>query len=257
MKKVAELLEYEESVTMKRQIIIFILIFVLSTLLCACAAGTSSYEEDGAAVDTTAVEAESPKDEILDAGAIGTADETVTNTDAEDVSKQEGETVSAGFPPVLWYNSLEEALSDIKAVKAAGPEVKHNYNYDFAKVYERDHIYILETVPPQLECKQMLGIVIDSDGVRLSYSIDDGYSEDVAFVWNLGKNEEERVVEISQNFYKLEHYENTKFYFGQDSQLIRIYWWENGDEFRLSYPTETEIPPEELIDYLEVVRYDF
>lgn len=246
-----------KQLTMKRQIIIFILMLMLSTLLCACAAGASSYEEDGAAVDTTAVEEASPVDEINDAGEIGAADENETNTDAEDVSKQEGETVSAGFPPVLWYTSLEEALDDIKAVKAAGPEEKHNYNYDFAKVYERDHIYILETVPPQLGCKQMLGIVIGQNGVRLSYNIDDGYSEDVAFMWHTGMNKEERIKTIAENFYALEKYQNTKFYFGQTCDDVFIHWWENDDEYCLMYTIDAEIPPEELIDYLEVVRYDF
>lgn len=245
-----------KQLTMKRQIIIFILMLMLSTLLCACAAGASNNEEEGAAVETTAVEEASPVDEINDAGEIGAADENETNTDAEDVSKQEGETVSAGFPPVLWYTSLEEALDDIRAVKAAGPEVEHNYNYDYAKIYERDHIYILETVPPQLECKQMSGIVIGQNGVSLSYN-DDGYSKNVDFMWHTGTNKEERIKIITENFYAIEQYQDTKFYFGQSCDDVFIYWWEDGDEYCLMYPIDAEIPPEELIDYLEVVRYDF
>jgi len=241
---------------MKRQITLCILIFMLSTLLYACAAGVSNYEKDGAVVDTTAVEEASPVDEVRDAGETGTADASEMNTDAENVTEPEGGTVSAGFPPVLYYDSLEEALSDIKVVKAAGPGVKHDYNYDYANIYERDHIYILETVPPQLECKQMSCIEFGPNGVSLRYN-DDGYSKNVDFMWYTGTNKEERIKIITENFYAIEQYRDTKFYFGQSCDDVFIHWWEDGDEYCLMYPIDAEIPPEELIDYLEVVRYDF
>ena len=159
--------------------------------------------------------------------------------------------------PSLSYDSLEEALSDIRAVRAAGPEKEHNYNYDYVNIYEMDHIYVLEEVPPQFGCKQVPSVILGPNGIRLSYCIEVEYVEDVAFMWCSGMDKEERIEAISQNFFELERYQDTEFYFGYGWDDIFIYWWKDDDEYTLKYTKDIEISPEELIDYLDVVRYDF
>lgn len=247
---------------------VFIAVCILVALLCACASGTSNYEEgrvlcdaeENAATNGTPAVAENDKpDEVKQyTEPKNTSEQEIKqNPPAKEASKQEGRAVYEGFPPELSYNSLEEALSDIKAVKEAGPEVEHNYNYDYANIYEQDHFCVLKEVPYQLNCKLELGIVIGPHGISMCYNIEDGYSADVTFSWVWGLDKEESIVRYSHYLEGFEYYQDADVYLAKNQRSIRIFWWENDDEFMLEYPTETEIPPEELINCLEVVRYDF
>ena len=49
---------------------------------------------------------------------------------------------------------------------------------------------------------------------------------------------------------------DTKYYFGEYMGQIIIIWWENGDQFEFEYPAETNIAPEDVIEYLEVEKID-
>ena len=151
-----------------------------------------------------------------------------------------------GAPPAVEFSSAEEAVKEIKAVKAAGPE-KMVHQDDF-KLYDKDHIYLLKEVPPLPGYKQT-AVMLVSQGTVVYYQKD---RDEAIFYWDQGYEKTEELTER----YCLERYKDTKFFFGELFDRNYIYWWENGDQFSLIYPDDSKVPPEDLIEHLEVEKYD-
>ncbi len=205
---------------MKKQKILFITISILFMILTACASSELPYSatDDGA---SPAVEfsAELPYSETDD-----------------------------GAPPAVEFSSAEEAVKEIKAVKAAGPE-KMVHPDDF-KIYEKDHIYLLKEPPPLPGYKQTAVLLI-TQGTEILYHAD-GYMGKAIFYWFKGYENTENLTKR----YCLERYKDTKFFFGKSVSDIYIYWWENNDQFCFMYPADSNVPPEDIIEHLEVEKYD-
>lgn len=186
-----------------------------------------------------------------DTGEIEASAATEQSTKPENISNQRREEA-----PILSYGSIEDALRDIKEVKNAGLEKEHDYIYDYVDIYDQDHMYVLKEVPPILGY-ELSSIWVGDHSIRMVYILDYEESSSAAFRWALGKDKETRIKVITENFYELEPYEDSIYYFGQTSSDVLVHWWENGDEFCFSYPADTGVLPEDVIEYLEVVRYDF
>ena len=157
---------------------------------------------------------------------------------------------SGGAEPAAEFRTAEEAVSKIKAVREAGRE-KMSHPDDF-KLYEKDHIYLLKEAPLP-EFKQT-SVMLVLNGTAIIYRTDE-YKEQATFMWAQGDETDEKVEERTKRF-SLERYKDTKFYFGKSINDIYIFWWEDGDGFSFSYPADTDIAPEDVIDRLEVERYD-
>lgn len=148
-------------------------------------------------------------------------------------------------PPAIEFSTADEAVQTIKTVKAAGPE-KMPHPDDF-KLYDKDYICLLKEVP--LADFDQAAIMLVSQGIVTYYENEQNRA---VFYWDQGYEQTEELTER----YSLERYEDTKFFFGKSGNDIFIYWWENGDQFNISYTADTNISPENVIENLEVEKYD-
>ena len=155
---------------------------------------------------------------------------------------------SGGAEPAAEFRSVKEALYRIKIIREGGPE-KMSHPDDF-KLYEKDHIYLLKEAPLP-EFKQT-SVMLITEGTVMRYRKDKKLA---IFYWYQGYEYDETIENLTKNF-SLERYKDTKFFFGKSINDIYIFWWENGDQFSFSYPADTGIAPEDVIDRLEVERYD-
>lgn len=212
---------------MKKLTIIFLTITILVVVLTACnsySAFASQLSED---TDALPEESAIPQE----------SEEKVAETYSE-------------APPAVEFSSVEEALKEIKAIKAAGPErMLHPDDY---KLYEKEYIYLLQEAPPLPGYKQE-AVMLIMEGINTLY-FTDGYEDQANFTWYKGLENDERIKKLTER-YDLKQYMDTKFYFGEMFEDRLIYWWENGDEFRFKYPAKTNVPPEKIIEYLEVEKY--
>ena len=120
-------------------------------------------------------------------------------------------------------------------------------------LYEKNHVYYLEKDPfPNLFERK--SVMLTLSGTAILYQTED-YSKHAVFHWSQGYGKENYVVEHIQR-YNLVQYGETRFFFGELYGNIEIIWWDNGDEFRIEYPSEIGVAPEDVIDRLRVVRYD-
>ena len=213
--------------TMKKQTILFITIFILIILLTGCASSKFSSSQ-------------LPKDGALSAEEV--------NTPAE-FELPDSET-SGGAEPALSFSTAGEAVKEIKAVKAAGPE-KMAHPDDF-KLYEKDYIYLLKENPFPSFKRETIMVVLQ--GTAILYQTD-GYEKQAMFMWNQGYETDEIVEERIHRF-SLKRYADTKFFFGKHISDICIFWWEDGDQFYFMYPADANVPPEDIIEHLEVEKYD-
>lgn len=212
---------------MKKQIILFIVIFILSMVLTACTISRSS--------SLPVSEDEAPS-----------AEETRTTSEPEFPNFES----SDGAEPAEEFGTKKEAVQKIKEAKKMGPEKMAHPN-DF-KIYEKEYIYLLEETP--LPDFNESSVMLVSQGTSIIYQTD-SYDEQAVFSWAQGEAIEKKVEERISRF-NLKRFKDTKFFFGELYGDIYIYWWENGDQFRFTYPADTNIPPEEVIGHLEVVKYD-
>ncbi|MCQ2452541.1 MAG: hypothetical protein MJ075_05340 [Oscillospiraceae bacterium] len=222
---------------MKKVITIFIIsILVFSLTGCAAFASIPGLNE-------SVVPAEADYSTNLTDGTINHEVTSAPNKDDNGVIEE--------APPADEFASAEEAVKKIKAIREAGPGGMAHPN-DF-KLYEKDHMYLLNIGSPLPGFKQT-AIIFSLSGTCIRYEND---KNDLAlFFWFQG-DEKEEMVEERINRYSLEQYKDTKYYFGELFGDVDIHWWENGDEFSFSYPADTGVMPEDVIEYLEVVRYDF
>ena len=152
---------------------------------------------------------------------------------------------SGGAPPAIEFSTADEAIQTIKAVKEAGPKkMPHPDDY---RLYDKEYICLLKEAP--LSNFEQTAIMLVTQGTVTYYQND---KNRVTFYWDQRYEQTEELTER----YGLERYEDTKFFFGESGNDIFIYWWEDGDQFGLSYPANTNISPEDVIDNLEVVTVD-
>lgn len=153
-----------------------------------------------------------------------------------------------GAPPAEEFSTAKEAVEQIKAVKATGADrMVHPDDY---KLYEKDHIYLLTESP--LSGFEQTSIKLVDQGVGIIYRKD---RSEAIFSWFQGYEDDERIENLIVSF-SLERYKDTKFFCGKKINDIFIYWWENGDQFSFMYPADTNIAPEDVIEHLEVEKYD-
>lgn len=167
---------------------------------------------------------------------------------AEQVSPEPtAEKVPTDPPPGETFKTAEEAVKKIKEVKAAGVE-KMSHPGDF-ELYDIDQIYLLKECPiPGFEQDY---IVLVPEGTGIFYKTDASHDK-VVFRWHQGWEKEESFPGYTTDGYNLKQYMKTRYYFGERMGDIHIVWWENGDEFNFQYPADTNIAPEDVIEYLEV-----
>lgn len=213
---------------MKKQVSLCIIIFMFIALLTACTSNFSFLKasKDGASTDESFSLAQETESEATPSQALGVAE------------------------PAEQFSNAEEAVKKIKEVKAAGPE-KMVHPDDF-KLYEKDYIYLLQDAPP-LPGYEQLSILLVQSGTAVIYRKEG--RPWALFFWNQGYENEERISAATKNF-DLERYKDTKFFFGERMSSTYIVWWENGDQFSFDYPSDTNILPEDIIEHLEVVKYD-
>lgn len=156
----------------------------------------------------------------------------------------------SGVAPAVSFDTTEEAVQRIKEVKAGG-EDSLGHSGDFT-LYNKEHLYILKECPiPGFE---QSSIRLKSNGITIVY---DGSASNVSacFFWHQGWKKEERLHIVKDQF-NLKQYMDTKYYYGEYSGTIGIYWWENSNQFELNYPADTNIAPEDVIENIEVQRID-
>jgi len=146
------------------------------------------------------------------------------------------------------FDTTEEAVKRIKEVKAGGKD-SLSFPGDFP-LYDKDHIYVLEECPiPDFEQKSITLIL---QGTSIYYR----NNYDIArFAWYEDCGTTENINSLTER-YDLQHYDDTKFFVGKSKQNIYIYWWENGDQFHVRYPSEYNIAPEDVIENIKVQRID-
>ncbi len=206
-----------------KRIIAFTLAFAIIMLLTACASSNTLPKDEATVSEDISIPMES---EIQNTEEVG------------------------GAPPSVEFSTVEEVLQNIKEVKETGAE---NVYFPWGpQLYGKEHIYLLKE-NPLLEFENET-IMLVLQGTAILYQTDD-YSERAVFSWSQGYETAEKVNERITR-YNLEHFENTKFYFGELFDNIHIFWWENGDQFEFSYPVGTNIFPEDIIEHLVVEKYD-
>lgn len=213
--------------TMKKQTILFITISILIILLTACAFSKSSFSQ-------------------LSKDGAPSAEEVSTPEESELPNSE----TSGGAEPAEEFSTTKEAVQKIKEVKEMGPE-KMAHSDDF-KLYDKDHIYLLKESP--LPDFKQTSITLVLQGTAIIYQTD-AYEEQAVFSWTQGDETDKKVEERISRF-SLKRFEDTKFFFGELSDDIYIYWWENGDQFSFRYPANSNVPPEDIIEHLEVEKYD-
>jgi len=212
---------------MKKQVILFIVIFIISMVLTACSISMPSSLP--ASEDETSL-----------------AEETSTTSEPAFPNYES----SDGAEPAEEFSTTKEAVQKIKEAKKMGSE-KMAHPDDF-KIYEKDYIYLLEETP--LPDFNESSVMLVSQSTSIIYQTDD-YEEQAVFSWTRGEATE-KIVEERISRFNLKSFKDTKFFFGELYGDTYIYWWENGDEFYFKYPADINIPPEEVIGHLEVVKYD-
>ncbi len=131
-----------------------------------------------------------------------------------------------------------------------GPEKMAHQN-DF-KIYEKDYLYLLRETP--LPDFKESSVMLVLQGTAIIYQSDE-YEEQAVFSWTRGDATDKKIEERVGRF-NLKRFKDTKFFFGELFGDIYIYWWENGDQFCFMYPTDSNVPPEDIIEHLEVEKYD-
>jgi len=226
---------------MMKKVITTVIISILVFSLTGCASFASI-----PGLNESAVPAEADYSTNLTDGTINFAGD-VENA-ASEVSNFEK---NGDAEPAESFSCTEDAVKKIHEIKEAGSEaMAHPDDY---KLYEKDYIYFLKDEQPLSDYKQE-SVMVTLGGTAMLY-LDDEYHV-ALFTWTQG-GENEEMVEERTNRYSLEQYKDTKYYFGELFGDVDIHWWENGDEFSFSYPADTGVLPEDVIEYLEVVRYDF
>lgn len=212
---------------MKKLTILIICIFVIATCFFACGSSVSSFYQ-------------------LFKGDSISIKEVNTPTESEMMNSES----YSGAPPVEYFNSVEEAVKEIIAVKEAGAEKMHHPD-DF-KLYEKDDLYLLKEAPP-LPGYTQEAVVLITDGAEITYRNNENNGLAI-FFWFVGYENDEAVEERTKRF-GLTRYKDTKFFFGKKFDDLYIFWWEDGDEFSFMYPADSKVLPEEIIEYLEVEKY--
>lgn len=157
----------------------------------------------------------------------------------------------SGAPPVEYFSSAKEAVKEIIAVKEAGVE-KMSHPGDF-RLYEKDYLYFLKEASP-LPGYTQEAVVLILEGTEITYRNSENNGLAI-FYWFEGYENDETVEERTKRF-GLTRYKDTKFFFGKKFDDLYIFWWEDGDEFSFMYPADSNVLPEEIIEYLEVEKYD-
>lgn len=213
--------------TVKKQRILFITISILVMLLTACSSSKSSFPQLS-------------KDGVPSVDEVGTIVE----------SAMPYSEINGSAEPAVEFSSAEEAVKEIKAVKATDPK-KMAHPDDF-KLYDKKYVYLLKETP--LPGFKQTSIMIILQGTSIIYQTDGG-EEQAVFSWIQGGEADKKVEERISRF-SLKRFKDTKFFFGELFNDVYIYWWENGDQFSFRYPADSNVSPEDIIKHLEVVRYD-
>lgn len=213
--------------TVKKQRILFITISILVMLLTACSSSKSSFPQLS-------------KDGVPSVDGVGTIVE----------SAMPYSEINGSAEPAVEFSSAEEAVKEIKAVKATDPK-KMAHPDDF-KLYDKKYVYLLKETP--LPGFKQTSIMIILQGTSIIYQTDGG-EEQAVFSWIQGGETDKKVEERISRF-SLKRFKDTKFFFGELFNDVYIYWWENGDQFSFRYPADSNVSPEDIIKHLEVVKYD-
>lgn len=160
------------------------------------------------------------------------------------------EVTYADAPPAEYFISVEEAVKEIIAVKEAGAE-KMSHPGDF-RLYEKDYLYFLKEAPP-LPGYTQEAVVLILEGTEITYRNSENNGLAI-FYWQEGYENDENIENLIERF-NLKQHKDTKFFFGKKFDDLFIFWWEDGDEFSFSYPADSKVHPEEIIEYLEVEKY--
>lgn len=176
----------------------------------------------------------------------GQAEDAGASAESESPSSETG----GGAPPAEQFDTAEEAAEHIIAVKAAGVEETVAANH--VGLYDKEYIYALKE-PPLPEYEQ-ISIMITLQGTAILYGTDDLW-DGTTFFWQQGAESDEKIKNLTER-YGLERYQDTKFFFGTSMSDICILWWEHGDQFEFTYPSEVGVAPEDIIAHLEVEKYD-
>lgn len=228
---------------MKKQTILFVTISILLVLLTACASSgpLSPQPTEDAAVPSPS---QAPEQDAPPA-VVEQAEETSAPVESESPASETG-----GAPPGELFDTAEEAAEHIKAVKAAGVEETVSSNH--VGLYDKEHFYVLKE--PPLPGSEQSFVILTLQGIGVRYETGDN-REIAMFSWVQGYGDDEKIENhIADD--GLERYKDTKFYYGRWINDIYIYWWEHGDQFSFMYPADTNIPLEDVIERIEVVKYD-
>ncbi len=154
-----------------------------------------------------------------------------------------------GAEPAEEFETAEEAAEHIKKMKAAGVEETVSPNH--VVLYDKEQIYALKEVP--LAGFEQSAVMLVMQGTAITYRNEEG--ERAAFFWNQGYGTDE-MIGIATERYGLKRYADTEYFIGKEMDAKIIIWWENGDQFLFEYPAETGIDPSEVIENIEVEKYD-
>ena len=144
--------------TVKKQRILFITISILVMLLTACSSSKSSFPQLS-------------KDGVPSVDEVGTIVE----------SAMPYSEINGSAEPAVDFSSAEEAVKEIKAVKATDPK-KMAHPDDF-KLYDKKYVYLLKETP--LPGFKQTSIMIILQGTSIIYQTDGG-EEQAVFSWIQG-----------------------------------------------------------------------
>lgn len=174
------------------------------------------------------------------------ASDLTPSADESELSDSE----TGGAPPAEEFETAEEAAEHMIAVKAAGVEETVASNH--VGLYDKEHIYVLKESP--LPEHKQICVMITLTGTSILYGTDDLW-DGTTFFWHQGYENDEKIDNLTER-YSLERYKNTKFFFGTSTSDICILWWEHGDQFEFTYPAEIGVAPEDVIEHLDVEKFD-
>lgn len=150
------------------------------------------------------------------------------------------------------YNSEEElhnAFNRVKSGKADSVTMDRG-------LYNMDYYYLPAKEIPGFKTKF---VSISETNILEGYSSDGEDWADSQFMWMFGlKYDLETTKKKHIKRFNLKRYKDTKYYFSelQDSMEQFIFWWENEEHYSFSYPQDSGIAPEDLVEYLEVKKYE-
>lgn len=165
-------------------------------------------------------------------------------------SSEHPDSETGGAPPAEEFETAEEAVEHIKAVKAAGVEETVAPNH--VGLYDKEYIYTLKESP--LPEHEQICIMLTLQGTSILYGTNDQWNT-TTFFWNQGAESDEKIETLTER-YGLERYQDTKFFFGSSMSDIIILWWEHGNQFEFTYPAEIGVAPEDVIEHLVVKKFD-